>query len=180
MGYPSDLTYIEWGFIKHHFEPEDPRGNACKHDRKQVVDAIFYWVKSGVQWRMLPNDFPPWKTVYDHYSRWNKRGIWEAMLKSLNGRCRKEAGRNPGPSYGIIDSQSAKTQYNSEERGIDGNKKVKGRSCSAGASGISLSTSWATCCMSESIPTGHKCRQHPRHGGGGRGDAPCERAVPRH
>ncbi len=127
MGYPSDLTDKEWGLIKHYFEPEDLRGNACKHDRKQVVDAIFYWAKSGVQWRMLPNDFPPWKTVYDHYSRWNKGGVWEAMLKSLNGRCRKEAGRNPGPSYGIIDSQSAKTQYNSEERGIDGNKKVKGR-----------------------------------------------------
>lgn len=52
MGYPSDLTDKEWGLIKHHFEPEDPRGNACKHDRKQVVDAIFYWAKAGVQWRI--------------------------------------------------------------------------------------------------------------------------------
>ncbi|WP_232215263.1 transposase [Methylovulum miyakonense] len=90
MGYPSDLTDKEWGLIKHYFEPEDPRGNACKHDRKQVVDAIFYWAKSGVQWRMLPNDFPPWKTVYDHYSRWNKGGDAEKPERAMPEGSRAE------------------------------------------------------------------------------------------
>ena len=127
MAYPSDLTNDEWNRIQHHFEPSDRRGRPCSHPRKLIVDAILYVVKSGCQWRMLPNDFPSWKTVYDHFSRWNKRGVWEAALDALNRRHRTKCGRSPSPSYGILDSQSVKTQYASEERGLDGGKKVKGR-----------------------------------------------------
>ncbi|WP_342450248.1 IS5 family transposase [Thiorhodococcus minor] len=103
------------------------RGRPCSHPRKRIVDAILYVVKSGDQWRMLPNDFPAWQTVYDHFSRWSKRGVWEAALDALNTRRRAKCARAPSPSYGIIDSQSVKTQYASEERGIDVGKKVKGR-----------------------------------------------------
>jgi len=71
---------------------------------------------------MLPYDLLPWNMVYGHYSRRNKRGVQETMLKSQDGRCRKEVGRNLRPSYGIIDPQSAKTQFGSDGRGIDGNK----------------------------------------------------------
>ena len=127
MAYPSDLTNDEWNLIQHHFEPSDRRGRPCSHPRKLIVDAILYVVKSGCQWRMLPNDFPAWKTAYDHFSRWSKRGVWEAALDALNPRHRAKCARSPSPSYGIIDSQSVKTQYASEERGIDGGKKVKGR-----------------------------------------------------
>jgi putative transposase len=126
MGYPSDLTDAEWALIEHYFQPRDRRGSASLHPRKRIVDAIFYVVKSGCQWRMLPNDFPPWQTVYDHFSRWNKRGVWEAALNQLNALHRQNNGRSASPSYGIIDSQSVKTEYASEERGIDGGKKVKG------------------------------------------------------
>jgi putative transposase len=127
MGYPSDLTDVEWAHIEHHFEPRDRRGSAHKHPRWVIVNAILYVVKSGCQWRMLPNDFPKWKTVYDHFSRWSKRGVWEATLDKINVMHRKKQKRTASPSYGIIDSQSVKTQYASEERGIDGGKKVKGR-----------------------------------------------------
>ena len=126
MGYPSDLTDAEWAVIQPHFQPKDRRGSACLHPRKRIVDAILYVVKSGCPWRMLPNDFPKWKTVYDHFSRWNKRGVWESALDRLNVLHRQKNGRSALPSYGIIDSQSVKTQYASEERGIDGGKKVKG------------------------------------------------------
>jgi putative transposase len=126
MGYPSDLTDAEWALIQRHFQPGDRRGSACRHPRKRIVDAILYVVKSGCQWRMLPNDFPNWKTVYHHFSRWNKSGVWEAALDRVNAIHRRKSGRSASPSYGIIDSQSVKTEYASEERGIDGGKKVKG------------------------------------------------------
>ena len=74
----------------------------------------------------MPSDFPPWKTVYDHFSRWNKKGLWENTLEKLNRMRRERLGRKANPSYGIIDAQSVKTQYASEDRGIDGVKKVKG------------------------------------------------------
>ena len=66
--YQSDLSNKEWALIEHHFKPEDPRGSAHKHSKKLIVDAILYVVKGGITWRMLPNDFPSWKTVYDHFS----------------------------------------------------------------------------------------------------------------
>lgn len=75
---------------------------------------------------MMPKDFPAWKTVYDHFSKWNKRGVWEACLDRLNRYAREKAARTTLPTYGIIDAQIVKIQYASEERGIDGGKKVKG------------------------------------------------------
>lgn len=90
MSYPSDLKDREWSLIEHHFLPKDRRGSASKHPRKRIVDAILYIGKTGAQWRMLPKDFPPWQTVYDHFSRWNKSGVWEAALAELNARHRKK------------------------------------------------------------------------------------------
>ena len=75
---------------------------------------------------MMPKDFPPWKTVYDHFSKRNKRGTWGKCLDRLTAYHRLKEGRAAPPSYWIIDAQSVKTQYASEERGIDGGKKVKG------------------------------------------------------
>jgi putative transposase len=88
------------------------------------VDAIGYGLRGGIQWRMMPKDFPPWKTVYDHFSKWNKRGIREKCLDRLTASHRLKEGRIALPSYGIIDAQSVKTRYASEKRGIDGGKKV--------------------------------------------------------
>jgi putative transposase len=126
MAYQTDLKDSEWDLIKTYFEPNSKRGSSHKHEKKQIVNGILYLLKGGITWRLLPNDFPPWKTVYDHFSKWSKKGVWETILDQLNQIRRKKAGRNVNPSYAIIDAQSVKTQYASEERGIDGGKKVKG------------------------------------------------------
>ena len=88
--YDSDLSAEEWALIEHHFQPQDNRGAVPKHDKRDIVNAILYLSKTGAQWRMLPKSFPPWKTVYDHYSNWNRRGVWEAALDELNALHRKK------------------------------------------------------------------------------------------
>ena len=125
-GYPSDLTDSEWALIAGFFARPDPRGNPGKYAKRDVVNAILYVVKGGIPWRMLPLDFPPWDTVYDHYRRWNQRGVWEHALDALNEQARHKQGRAKHPTYALIDSQSVKTQYASADRGFDGGKKDQG------------------------------------------------------
>lgn len=124
--YPTDITDQEWKRIQGFFEQKRRFGRPLKNNRREIVNAIFYLAKTGCQWRMLPNDFPPWPTVYYYFHRWNTEGIWEKVLDLLNFQSRIQQERNPAPSFGIIDSQSSKTQYNSDERGIDGGKKGEG------------------------------------------------------
>ena len=88
--YESDLTDTEWALIAHHFDRQDRRGTKSIHDKRDIVNAILYLNKSGIQWRMLPKEYPNWKTVYDHYRRWNQRGVWEAALGELNQIARKK------------------------------------------------------------------------------------------
>lgn len=123
MVYPSDLTDKEWLLLNKYFDQKRVFGRPLKHSRRRIVNAVFYVTKSGCQWRMLPKDFPPWQTVYDYFKQWCVAGIWEEVLDVLNQQHRLKRGRQALPSYGIIDSQSTKTQYNSDERGIDGGKK---------------------------------------------------------
>lgn len=92
MSYPSDLSDAEWALIEHHFLPKDRRGNASKYPRKRAMDAVLHVVEGGIKWRMLPKDFPPWQIVYDHFSRWNKAGAWEAALDGMNALHRKKTG----------------------------------------------------------------------------------------
>ena len=108
--YPSDLKDKQWERISVFFERSDPRGSKGFHEKRVIVNAILYVTKSGCQWRMLPKDYPPHGTVYDHFRNWSRRGIWEKVLDELNKEVRKSAGRAVSPSYGIIDSQSVKTQ----------------------------------------------------------------------
>ena len=81
--YQSDLKDEEWKLIEHHFFPVDRRGNSHKHDKKMIVNAVLYVAEGGIKWRMLPKDFPPWQTVYDHFSKWNKSGVWERALDDM-------------------------------------------------------------------------------------------------
>ncbi len=108
MSYPSDVSDGEWALL----EPFTRYEGYCRpriHDIRQVVHGIFYVIRSGCQWRMLPNDFPPWKTVYDYYWRWRRNGTWDRMHDALREAVRNQEGRSPAPSAAIIDSRSVKT-----------------------------------------------------------------------
>ena len=119
--YPSDLTDKEWEMVESFF----PLGNKSEHHKRSLVDAVFYIDKTGCQWRQLPHDYPPYIAVWSFYRRARENGLWEKIMDALVQKTREKAGRKATPSYGIIDSQSAKTVAASEERGIDGGKKSK-------------------------------------------------------
>ena len=117
--YRSDLTDKEWVIIESFF----PYGNKSGYHKRSLVDAVFYIEKSGCQWRMLPNDYPPHETVWSFYRRARESGLWEKIMDALVTKVRQSAGRKSMPTYGIIDSQSAKTTSASDDRGFDGGKK---------------------------------------------------------
>ena len=128
MKYPSDLTTKQWQIINPLFTGENRGAHFAKHTKRKLINAVFYMEKTGCQWRQLPHDFPKWSTVKSFYYRAKASGLWERMRALLVTKSRVDAGRKPEPTYGIIDSQSTKTMYNAEERGIDGGKKRKDES----------------------------------------------------
>jgi putative transposase len=107
--YPSDLTNDQWAILKPLIPPAKTGGRRRTVDMREVMNAIFYVLKSGCQWDMLPHDFPPKGTVYDYYNAWRKDGTWERMNQALREELRQELGREATPSAAIIDSQSVKT-----------------------------------------------------------------------
>jgi transposase len=108
-GYPSDLTDQEWEMLAPLFDNAGKRGRPPKYERRQMLDGVFYVVRSGCAWRMLPTSFPPWQSVYSHFRRWAAAGLFEDMHDLLRSRWREREGRNADPSAGIVDSQSVKT-----------------------------------------------------------------------
>ena len=125
--YPSSLSDFQWSLICKFFKPSH-LGRPVVHPRRRIIDAILYILRSGCQWAMLPNDFPPQRTVCDYFLRWRNSGLWALVSAHLNTAVRKSVGRNPSPSLVIIDSQSVKGfQGRQLGKGIDGFKKVNGR-----------------------------------------------------
>ncbi len=125
--YPSDLTDKQWNLIKPHIPDAKEGGRPRTTDMRQVVNAIFYQLRTGCQWKYLPNDFPPRSTVYGYFVKYRDDGTLDDLLRVLRGAVRVKSGRNLAPSAGIIDSQSVKTAGPSESVGYDGGKKIKGR-----------------------------------------------------
>lgn len=123
MRYTSDLTDAQWEIIKDYF----PVGNKSKYEKREMVNAVLYLVKTGCQWRNLPKDFPNWKTVSMFYYRAQKKGVWDEVLKMLVSKTRKANGRKENQTYALIDSQSVKTTSASEKRDYDGGKNEKAK-----------------------------------------------------
>lgn len=109
--YPSDLSDAEWTLIAPLLErpKRDGRGKPRTVDRREVMNAILYVLRTGCQWRYLPEGFPVWQTVYWYCARWTDDGSWERVTDHLRRELRVQRGRDAEPSAAIIDSQSAKT-----------------------------------------------------------------------
>ena len=128
MGSPSDITDNDWILIGHILEKKKSTGcYQAKYQKRDLLNAILYVNKTGCQWRYLPKDFPPWSSVYHYFRLLNRTGVFIMINAVLGFIIRAKSGRTPTPSLICIDSQSVSGDVNIDQKGIDGNKKIKGR-----------------------------------------------------
>lgn len=126
-GLNTDLTDAEWALVGDLFERAGQRGAPPRYDRRTVVNACCYVLRTGCAWRLLPKSFPPWQAVYMSFKRWGAAGTFETMHDRLREQWRKRIGKEPEPTAAIIDSQSTRSTPQGGNTGFDAGKKVKGR-----------------------------------------------------
>ncbi len=125
--YPSDVTDDEWAFVAPYLTLMKEDAPQRDYPLREVFNGLRHIVRTGMQWRFMPNDLPPWHTVYQQSQRWVKAGVFEDMVRDLRMLLREIAGRNPQPSAAIFDGRTLQSSPESGERaGYDGHKRRKG------------------------------------------------------
>jgi putative transposase len=122
--YPTCMTDSQWQILSKLLVTEKRNR---KHSFREIFDALFFIVKSGGQWRMLPSDFPKWQLVYYYFRKFSANGFLEMVHDKLVTKVRKALNREESPSLGLLDSQSVKSSSMTDEKGLDANKKINGR-----------------------------------------------------
>lgn len=125
--FPSDLTDAEWAVLKPLLSAPLSIGRPPAWPMRELLNAIFYILRGGIPWRMLPDCFPPWQTVYGWFAHFRDGGVWETLNHHLVMADRERVGREASPTAAVIDSQSVKTGESGGPRGYDAGKKVNGR-----------------------------------------------------
>src|SRR6202049_4586354 len=125
--YDTDLTDAAWALIAPMLPAARPGGRPRKINIRAVLNAIFYLLRTGCQWRLLPREFPGWSTVYHYFQACKNAGVWTCIQRSMYQQARRQAGRAACPSVVIMDGQSVKTTERGGIRGFDAPKRVKGR-----------------------------------------------------
>jgi putative transposase len=124
--YSTDLPDEQWKLVRS-LIPKKSRVGRPPTDRRWMINAIMYITRTGCQWRMLPNDFPNWNTVYGLFRNWKLDGTWQMIHDRLREKTRRAEGKKSTPTVAIIDSQSIRTAEGGEDRGYDAGKKITGR-----------------------------------------------------
>ena len=132
--YPSDLTGPQWAQVCRFIPAPKRGGRPAKYDRREIVNALLYVVRTGCQWRALPHDLPPWRIVYWYFMLWKKDGTFDRLLDELRGDLRQAEGRPRQPSAAVLDSQSVKT---TEKGGSTVTTRARRSTAASG-------TSWST------------------------------------